>query len=418
MSRASTTSLALLVLPLLIACNSAPTDQAPPDALPNLLVKSAADASIRWQPAEGWLLGTPQLFGDLDGNGYDDLLIWAVPVDGSTGKTLFVKGPLRRSLTLPGDEAGSILGGVEAVGDANQDSIPDFDTTNGDQHSLVLGPIEKDMDILDGTLVEEPLRDLNGDGLFDLRTMRSDPIRTEILWGPSSRWHDGAPPDLVIQPICPGIQHPGTPTTLPDLTGDGQRELLTLGGDQNGSCDTLVTTLPTDGWIVPSASDGAVDGYSMTAFKVVPDQDGDGLPDLISGLTVLGSPISFGQGGVVKGTWTFTYSELLNLYPMPFDFDDDGIADLFGYDATLVDDYSVVQSGGADMVSDELWVLIPGGTTGTEITYDTAFDLAGGSLHGVLVEDGVATFLIHSEAGDIALLDVSEKAVQVEGPIH
>lgn len=383
-----------------------PATQGPGKATPGPFEIVDLDASPnRWTPADGWILTYVRILDDVTGDGLPDAAVGANLVDGvgQDGSTFLVAGPLRRSVTLPGGEVAELVRtGLDserpATGDATGDGGRDlFVVASADNdHFLLDGPLSGMIDpTVTGTRVDGWPTDVDGDGLLDLvRTTTA--FEVQITWGPLSRWAS-SPPDLVIQPTCEeryGFLTPGRVVGLPDLDGDGVREVYLEDGKY--TCRPWLVPLPSGGTYVPADDPKA--RYDVLEPSPVADQDGDGLADVWTWRdhTVRSWPITVDASGMFSSATSLVAdSDLHGLYPMPYDLDGDGLSDWLGLDAEV--DTSEVWSsvgGPPDLVKGETLVLVSGGSAIADPTYRSAWDIEGHRLNNpnqVFFEDGVVS---------------------------
>ena len=244
-----------------------------------------ADAR-RYAPAAGEFAGyAVSGAGDVNGDGFDDVLIGAYGADGAAGRTYLVHGPLSGSASLAsatailygensGDNAGAA---VSSAGDTDGDGLSDiligaynhdYGGSNTGAAYVVLGPVGGGLDLsaADSKLVGEDSDDNAG-------------------WSVASAG---------------------------DMDGDGQDDLLIgafredTGGGSAGAAylaygppAALVTLRTADAKLYGAANDYA--GYSIAA---VGDTDGDGKADVLVGgiYADTGGSYLCGSAWLVRGT--------------------------------------------------------------------------------------------------------------------
>lgn len=399
------------ILPtLLLACHSPPptgepTDTTTPETHSGTVSTTTDDTAetavppvLPEQPTWVWSfpIAHPSVrIVDLDADGDLDAI----------EREAVVTGSLLADRILPDDADARFVGGswstLNGLGDADGDGMLDAEINPGSGLSLVLGPFVGEVDVvaagmpLPGTVGT----DIDGDGLLDLTTTTD--LLQRFTRGPASRW--GGPPDLTLTPPACG-RTPTTwngwsqrPSAYPDVTGDGVRELLVgvappdLGSSTTyHDCERLLLPLPSGGTVDPQQVPGVV--IDPPPFSVIPDQSGDGRPDVLSGRRVYVAPVTFqDHGGITAAeSWdvapTFpivTFSEL--------DLDGDGIGEVLLSDDTVS-------------------IVVPGGPGIATATLDDAwqgrrFDVTGGWPLGLYVEDGTA-FLLGSRSYEITLFEL------------
>jgi hypothetical protein len=411
-----------VVLALLVACH-APSTTEPPDgttrpdgtttAAGAFQVVGASSLPNQWTPAEGWFIAAyAPVVGDLTGDGVADAIVSVGPVGRAATTTLLVAGPLMRALTVPGDEATSFGDcGFMAAGDASGDGRTDIfvQCDSNATNYLVTGPVSGEIDPIQvgqafpaGTY----LSDLDADGILDIRDVSANDSKIRITWGPSSRW--GAAPDLTILVSCPGVDDDLVDGTFDhlratgDLDGDGRRQIWFEDG---GKFCTWTFPLPSAGGDYDPTTDPAA-RMGIREFSEVPDQTGDGLPDLWTGWnkTVHPAAVAFGADGEIASDAVIAAAtDLYSVYPIPYDLTGDGVTDFIGLDAQF--DESDVGVVPTDPVSGEILVVIPGGAALASPTFDRAWDVEGYTAGMAFLENGTAGVLISGE-GKVIAVDV------------
>ncbi|MCA9491733.1 MAG: hypothetical protein KC621_17500 [Myxococcales bacterium] len=375
---------------ILFACNPSTT---PGTDLPTGLPE---DPSWTWSFAEPY--PSVQLV-DLDGDG--DLEAITRSLDSE-----LITGPLLADRTLPDDADTWFIGGTWSdygLGDADGDGLVDVELlSNGFGTVLVLGPFVGDIDVASVglSLPGFPASDLDGDGLLDLVSGHDPDLN--VTWGPLSRW--SGPPDLTLTPpACASTPAAwngwqGRPVAYPDVDGDGVRELLaSVSGPADTEipyhdCDRLLMPLPADGTYDPEAVPGVV--IDPSRFEVIPDQSGDGEPDVTSAGKVFVAPVTFrdGQEPTAAESWDRAPAWPVSVFS-DLDLDGDGIGEVVVSDG----DVARVMSGGPSLAS----------ATDEDAWEGRTFDVTGGWPLGLYVEDGTA-FLLASRSYEIVLFDLGQ----------
>lgn len=289
---------------------------------------SSAVARLEGESAGDFAGGSVASAGDVDNDGFDDVLVGAKLQDHGTGirkgTAYLVHGPLEGTLDLAdadarfdGENAADTAGGtVRGLGDINEDGFDDIAIAakSSDTHGVDAGAIYLFQGPLTGTYrlgLDETARllgeesgdqaggtlgapgDVNGDGLADLVTcgclndgsaldagvvyVVHAPFSGDIdLGGADARWNGENAGDAV-----------GFTAGIGDLTGDGLPDIgigSPLGGDggtfyvvegtQTGSASL------SESWLRGVGSPGDQAGGSLSRAG---DVDGDGRPDLVVG---------------------------------------------------------------------------------------------------------------------------------------
>lgn len=288
--------------------------------------RATADAIALYGPQTNATAGRTLLGpGDLDGDGYDDLLIGAEESRTTTshGQVFLVAGPITADLdlglataTLERDAAGGALGrALAAVGDQTGDGRPDVlvagDAGDGGGVFLLSGPLAGVVDpgeaaavVLASTARGDDLGaclagpgDVDGDGLSDLLTGAPGYLgrgAAALWWGPLTdrgevAWLDDADglwlggEGLAQEAGC-GLGRVG------DLDGDG-RDDLAIGAADDGEPSAeegvvFVVTSPAEGSallaeVATTTIRGAADGDLLGQALAGADLDADGASDLV-----------------------------------------------------------------------------------------------------------------------------------------
>jgi hypothetical protein len=354
-------------------------DSAPPidTGIPFEGAASVSDADGRYTYSEaGAEIGRFVASGDMTGDGDDDLLLCAMPVDGYAGGGFVLSGTLTATTDVskvawflagvPGSGAGRTV----AVGDVDDDGVDDamlgapyVDAGGG---LIAFGPIDADVDLAlgDVRLYGEPdsymghaveIADVSGDGVADA-----------IVGAPG--YDNGAGAAFVSNgPLVAGELDLSADADATlyfeerneyavkivraggDLDGDGTSDLLVpsmyddIGGPTSGT--VAVVLGPVSGELALAEADGALVGsqpYAEAGFALeMADVDGDGKDDAIVGAPLAGTDAGAvyvvagpATGAVDLGAVT-TVIEGTSIEQQVMDdiaagdLDLDGIADLF-----------------------------------------------------------------------------------------
>ena len=263
--------------------------------------------------------------GDLDGDGYDDLVVhylqknmvlWGGK-DGITGA----------GTALPGGDytaaSPKLLGGGMGVGDVNGDGVDDFVSRahNGLSYGVttLLGPLNRttgkpagvwhrDTGTLDKFLIGTVyVGDLTGDGTADIVASGSANLGSGTPGGVVLK---GSPNGLVKGSEFPGPykREDSMPSAFGDLNKDGYQDLVTGYPGQNkvhvtyGGKDGVSTTVKSRAYTQASAGVPGVEeaGDKFGSSLTIGDTDRDGYGDLIVGASYeTGSdPAATGSGAI------------------------------------------------------------------------------------------------------------------------
>ncbi|MDP2313140.1 MAG: MopE-related protein [Pseudomonadota bacterium] len=259
--------------------------------------------------------------GDVDGDGYADLLVGAHGRDDFTGAAYVVRGPVSGStyledaaLVLRGEDAGDSAGvALAGVGDATGDGVPDVlvsayaDDSMGSYTGavyLVDGASTGEVSLASGataTLLGEAagdyagravagLGDIDGDGLADLlvgapRMLTAPGAAYVVYGGVAGTVSLGESPTLVGVEGQTGIEVAGA-----DMDGDGIGDAIV-----RAETRVYVVHMPVSVDFDLDDADAIVQGTDyLDAGAPIGDVDGDGLVDL-----ALGEPQASGEVGEV-----------------------------------------------------------------------------------------------------------------------
>jgi hypothetical protein len=264
--------------------------------------------------------------GDVDGDGFDDLVAAAPLHDGPNGADGVVRwfpgsatGLSGAAWTLEGAESGELGRGLAALGDVDGDGFDDFAIGEpGSQRVIIVfGGLEGPSDTVTLEATDAGFgwalaggADLDGDGVGDLVVGApfadaggaSERGTATVFSGASLI--GGATPLVTLWGPGPG-SHFGWAITLPgDVDGDGLQDLLVGAPHANGAFLQEGAALlhlgstggvePVAAWAVRGGEAGAHVGAAMAGG----DLDGDGVADLI-----IGAPMAdcVELGGAVDG---------------------------------------------------------------------------------------------------------------------
>jgi hypothetical protein len=398
--------------------DSATDDSAPPDTgLPFEGPASVVDAAGKYTCSDpGAELARFVAAGDLTGDGVDDLLLGAMPIDGYAGGGFVLSGALTDTADVA--TAAWFLAGIAdagagrtlAVGDVDGDGFDDAvlgaPYTDAGGALFAMGPIDSDRDLTDvrlfggdiylGHAVE--LADVTGDGVADAivgapgyeHAAGAVFVKNGPLEGGEFDLTDVADATLYFETdkkSAAKIVRGGG-----DLDGDGTGDLLvpSMYDDAGGPVSGTVAVVfgPVSGSFALTGADGALvgsDPFDETGFALeMADVDGDGRDDAIVGAPRAGGPS--GAVYVVLGPATGTV-DLGKVATMiegtsieqtvmddiaTGDVDGDGVADLFV--GSSQDDGVAPNAGAA-------W-LFYGPISGTHDVTDAAASVSGAVERG------------------------------------
>ncbi|MET7480707.1 VCBS repeat-containing protein [Streptomyces sp. NPDC005648] len=291
----------------------------------------------------GSALGT----GDLDGDGYADLVVGVGGEDTSAGIDAGLveviwggaKG-LSGGATLAGGNARDALGakGHLAVADVDGDGGQDVITVQNDHDLRVLGgPFARDgstahggqvvRDRFDSRVLDLATGDLNGDGVTDVAAVENDgdewDARHIVYWTGTT---DGLTPYTLVHDIDGAALQGGENLDIGDVNKDGYDDLV-VGRAVDGADSDEDTPYAKGGRItwVPGTADGPDGTRAKFIYQDTPmvpgtaekgdyfgtdvsvaDVDGDGYADIAAGVPGedLGSIADAGSVVVLRGTDT------------------------------------------------------------------------------------------------------------------
>ncbi len=290
-----------------------------------------ADAKLVGERSDDWSGRGVSQAGDVDLDGYDDILVAAWGEDSGgreAGAAYLLRGPITGTMSLAsadakliGESAGDYAGKPAAgAGDVNGDGLPDIivgaycEGSGGYQAGaayLVLGPVSGNIDlstadakflgIAAGDETGKHLAgnfDADGDGLTDLiigaaqQDMGgSSAGAAYLIYGPVTGTVDLATADALLVGEDAGDEA-GKSVSASDLDGDGVADLLVgASGDDDGGTDggaAYVIMGPVTGMLDLSAADAklvaeSADDYAGKFICGVGDTNADGLEDFMVG---------------------------------------------------------------------------------------------------------------------------------------
>ena len=273
-------------------------------------IVDARESPLLWLPDEGRALRQPTVLGDLDSDGYADasVISWVPGDDWFEWDLHVIRGPLTGIDRVPEEAARTTEGVILASGNLFDNGGSDVALGDREVGIAVDGT---DLLELDPWLVGQPLRstllDVDGDGILD-EVGAAGRGEIGVWYGPASRWGEEAEPDLVLRFPCDdedALAFVGGLTVLPDVTGDGRHEAFSLGWiyadapSPSTTCLGYTFTMPEgDGAVdVPAIASPARGFVDAPTWAVVPDQTGDGRPDLLTGTHILAAPVRFEASG-------------------------------------------------------------------------------------------------------------------------
>jgi len=230
------------------------------------------EADLEWHApmADAFGTATAVAWGDLDEDGFDDVVVGA---PGGNRVDVFLGGaaglPSTPSLVLSGDPSDGQLGYAIAVGDADGDGHLDIlasDRDGADETLLFLG---------DGAGgVRDQVTLVGGTGLVALVDFDGDGTDTPVLLGATTELHVGAYPNFSSTVERVVTEWPHGYSNAADIDGDGLTDLVVGGGGSYTILYGQVGALPQ-----PERID--LPGSLPVGRPTLVDADGDGALDLL-----------------------------------------------------------------------------------------------------------------------------------------
>lgn len=287
---------------------------------------SQASPGVPGTPEAGDHFGSAVVRGDVDGDGYTDLIVAAnqeaigtTKRAGSVTVVFGAKGGLSSdsiAFHAPRATAYALFGDTMAVGDYNHDGRDDIAISDGTKVQLVNGASNlRKTATPKMTAVTPPgggagiehlsSGDINGDGFADLVTVayQDDPADEGTLGV-----LPGSSGGLKSTPLGEDVALPFASyrAVVGDINGDGKDDVVTDTGFTDGPDDARLRTYPGTGSGLDTANPVIWKGKQQNGIASrLTDIDGDGHDDLVVGDTGAEAPGGYNDAGaitVLKGT--------------------------------------------------------------------------------------------------------------------
>lgn len=287
---------------------------------------SQASPGVPGAPEAGDHFGSAVVRGDVDGDGYTDLIVAAnqeaigtTERAGSVTVVFGAKGGLSGdaiAFHAPQATAYALFGDTMAVGDYNHDGRDDIAISDGTKVQLVGGAANlRETATPKMTAVTPPgggagiehlsSGDINGDGFADLVTVayQDDPADEGTLGV-----LPGSSGGLKNTPLGEDVPLPFASyrAVVGDINGDGKDDVVTDTGFTDGPEDARLRTYPGTGAGLDTANPVSWKGKQQNGIASrLTDINGDGHDDLVVGDTGAEAPGGYNDAGaitVLKGT--------------------------------------------------------------------------------------------------------------------